>query len=1232
MFKMKFKSHNLVTHLQSCPSRLPACIALGSNGQEMSRVTYAELDKKARAMAAYLQTETQIGDRVLLAYPAGIDFVVAFLGCLYAGVIAVPFHCEEGSDGRVSFQSLHAIALDANIAGIVTLENYCDDILRTATTLFSTRNCFLLNTASLDVGLADKFRTPALDEQTIAYLHYTTGSAETLKAVVVRHTNLTHALKYTAKVWSYTKKSVTLTWLPLTTLPGLLFGVLVPLYSSATTLLLSPEVVRRSPLTWLQAITRYRVTHSGALNSGYDLCVREIDPVDCAGLNLRSWKVAFNGGEQVMYDTLAGFTKKFSQYGFRFHLFNSLYMVSEAVGIVSVGDVGKAPTAFLLDVNRLRDNEVVIAQKDAPHRKFVGNGQMLQGLEAVVVDTDKWVPLTEGKVGEIWLTGESIVTEYWHEMNDDHSVFDASLPGIQEKFFRTGDLGFIKNGEICFTGRQDEVVFSGSKRYNPVDLETTAMTALRSFPAGYLGAVFSINLDFQNVVVYVHEVKEGVTSAILDEMVRHVHRAFVSRYGIKPHAVLLVKEHSLPKAANGKLQRRLCQKEYLAGRLAVVNADTAHSVNTRLTTPVEALSPEPVIVSQPVAAVYAHDPKDIAVIGMSGLFPGADNLDAFWDNLVRGVDAITEVPAARWHWRDYYDDAEREPYKADIKWGGFLADIAAFDAGFFSISPHEAELTDPQQRLFLQTVYRAIEDAGYTTTAFSERSVGVFVGASHQDYAELLQGIEDAHTTNGLSRNMIANRISCLFKLKGPSQVIDTAGSSSLTALHQALQALKSGDCEVAVVGGVNGILTPTQQLSLSKAGLLSEEGKCKAFDKNANGYVRGEGVAALILKPLHQAEADGDAIYGIIKSTAVNHGAHARSLATPCQQAQAEVVIKACERANISPDTLSYIETNAAGHLLDDAIEVNGLKRAFDHYAETRSVRHYCGLGSVKTNIGHLESAAGMASILKILLAMRHRQLPGSLHFTELNPQIELMDSPFYIVDELQPWERFVGPDGAEVPRRAGVSAFGVGGTNAHVILEEYMGAEESIADTFSQPYLITLSAKTDEALQQRITDLLVWIEQQTVMPALAALSYTLNQGRHHFDKRCAMVVESIPELRETLRILSQHGEPDNAIINQEKIDKKKYRPIFQALFKQLMNDLANDKVLCLPEYRNNLLALGNFYTEGYDLEWSRLHRGEKQRLSLPAYPFTKEHYWVPNPAVILEFNAPLQGGVSSG
>ncbi|MFH1762531.1 MAG: beta-ketoacyl synthase N-terminal-like domain-containing protein, partial [bacterium] len=441
---------------------------------------------------------------------------------------------------------------------------------------------------------------------------------------------------------------------------------------------------------------------------------------------------------------------------------------------------------------------------------------------------------------------------------------------------------------------------------------------------------------------------------------------------------------------------------------------------------------------KPVKTDCVVNKEDIAIIGISGRFPGAKDLDEFWKNLEAGKDSIIEIPRERWRWEDYDGDPLGDENKTNSKWGGFLKDIREFDSAFFKISPREAELMDPQQRLLMEEVWHTIEDSGYKVSDLSGTKTGVFVGVCNADYGELLAENNirlDSYTSTGSYFSIIPNRISFLLNIHGPSLAIDTACSSALIAINQAVESIRNNDSDLAIVGGTNIICHPRRYFSFSHAGMLSPDGRCKTFDKDANGYVRGEGIGAILLKPLEKAEADGDHIYAVIKATAVNHGGMATSLTAPNTNAQADLLIDAYDKAKLDPTKVSYIEAHGTGTSLGDPIEVNGLKKAFGElyrkWDKKIADKPTCGIGSVKTNIGHLESAAGIAGVLKVLLAMKHKKLPATINFKELNPYIQLENSPFYIVKETQDWNAS--------PRIAGVSSFGFGGANAHVVIEEY-------------------------------------------------------------------------------------------------------------------------------------------------------------------------------------------------
>jgi acyl transferase domain-containing protein len=440
----------------------------------------------------------------------------------------------------------------------------------------------------------------------------------------------------------------------------------------------------------------------------------------------------------------------------------------------------------------------------------------------------------------------------------------------------------------------------------------------------------------------------------------------------------------------------------------------------------------------------ASTPGDIAVIGIDCRFPGAGDAAQFWSNLAGGVNSIREVPPGRFDWRRYFGDP-REPNKTNSKWGGFIDDVDKFDSDLFHVSPTEAQLMDPQQRLMLELCWGCLEDAGYLPGSLAGSATGVFVGVAGLDYRELLDAklpTVEAHRSTGNYLSLVANRVSYFLDLRGPSLPCDTACSSALFALHYAAQSINSGESDMALVAGINIILTPTTFISFAKTGMLSPTGQCRTFDASADGYVRGEGGGVILIKSLQKAIADGDHIYGVIKGSAINHGGRSQTLTSPNAFAQSQVIQDAYKRAGIAPDRVSYIEAHGTATPKGDPLEITGLKRAWrylERHFKVKAGERTCAIGALKTNIGHLETASGIAGVIKVLLAFKHRKLPPLVNFSQLNPNIELGGSPFYLVTELQDWQAYRQPGEEAQALVAGVSAFGFGGTNAHVVLQSY-------------------------------------------------------------------------------------------------------------------------------------------------------------------------------------------------
>ena len=593
--------------------------------------------------------------------------------------------------------------------------------------------------------------------------------------------------------------------------------------------------------------------------------------------------------------------------------------------------------------------------------------------------------------------------------------------------------------------------------------------------------------------------------------------------------------------------------------------------------------------------------QEMAVIGLSGRYPQAENVTELWKNLSTAKSCIVEIPADRWDWTLLYDEKIGKKGHIYTKWGGFINGIDKFDTLFFQISPAEAERMDPQERLFMEEAYASIEDAGYTPNSLSDsRNVGVFVGVMNGNYAG---------NSNYWS---IANRVSYLLNFHGPSLAVDTACSSSLTAIHLALESINSGTCDIAIAGGVNLIVDPIHFLNLAEMKMLSSSDQCRSFGDQADGFVDSEGVGALVLKPLENAVAHGDHIYGVIKGSMVNSGGKTNGFTVPNPTAQYELIADALRRAHVDARTVSYIEAHGTGTALGDPIEIAGLTRAFEN---NTSDKQFCAIGSVKSNIGHCESAAGIAGITKLLLQLKHRQLVPSLHSSVTNPEIDFKNTPFIVQQALTDWKRpqvTINGEMKEYPRRAGISSFGAGGMNAHLILEEYDPLHQEqpqILITKKNPAIIVLSAKNKDRLKARIEQLLLVIEQQPLSNnSLPSLAYTLQVGRVAMDLRLAIIVSSMTDLVEKLK---------SYINNQMAIDgvylgDVKHKSGATKLFS---GDEELTEIIKQWLQRKKYTKLVELWVNGVNIDWAMLYGDvTPSRMSLPTYPFTKERYWISN------------------
>ena len=616
--------------------------------------------------------------------------------------------------------------------------------------------------------------------------------------------------------------------------------------------------------------------------------------------------------------------------------------------------------------------------------------------------------------------------------------------------------------------------------------------------------------------------------------------------------------------------------------------------------------------------------KDIAIIGMSGKFPDAKNIEEFWTNLINGKDCIREFPSKRM--KDVsplLPNSFMPENPPQLCQAGYLDEIDNFDYEFFNLSPNEARLMDPNQRLFLQTAWNVIEEAGYGGKRIRGSKTGVYVGHSsdlkfeYHMYVNMADPDLYEHISlPGNVKSIIASRISYLLDLKGPSVVVDTACSSALVAVHLACQGIISGDCDMAIAGGVKINLMPIQKGMDDEIGIRSPGDRAKTFDDSSDGTGSGEGVIAIMLKPLSKAVADKDHIYAVIKGSAVNQDGSSIGLTAPNSAAQEEVILEAWKNAGIDPETISYIETHGTATKLGDPIEISGIERAFGKHTDKKN---FCAIGSVKTNIGHLDNISGIAGLIKLVMALKQKEIPASIHFQRPNRKINFIDSPVYINDKLSKWET------EGFPLRGGVNSFGLAGTNCHVVIEAYKEDEKKHENqTLPCAHVLTVSAQSREVLSELIIAYKKYI-QEHIEVELKDICHTANSGRMHHSHRLAIVVETRDELKKTLESLENFNfdtyDQKNIHYGEFRIvsgnrEIKSRHEISEDSRKE-SSRLANKLIQEISSARKNIVEILNelstHYVKGADIDWDLFYEGqETKKQSLPTYPFKRTRCWI--------------------
>ncbi|MEK8034747.1 beta-ketoacyl synthase N-terminal-like domain-containing protein [Ideonella sp. DXS29W] len=869
---------------------------------------------------------------------------------------------------------------------------------------------------------------------------------------------------------------------------------------------------------------------------------------------------------------------------------------------------------------------------------------------------EQGAPVAPGVEGEVYIHGPSLALGYLGRPELSAERFIAGGPPgcrVEGHLFRTGEMAVLQpNGTLRMTGRFDHQAKVNGLR---VELEHVELV-LGDHPAVSECAVVAhatSELHTRLTAFWVAREGQPANAAVLQQFLAERLPAHM----VPGHFQL---QSALPRRPNGKVDRMLLKQQAVdtAPQVAVVTAPIIGVPLLRevaagvLGVAVDRIDPQVEFANQgfdsallmsfaeavsartgielqvascfdhpsiellarhlgpgqlaaghrvPAAPVLPASQDGIAIIGISLRVPGAADRDAFWRNLEGGVESVGEIPPERWNAEAWYDADISTPGKSNSKWGGFLRDVDQFEPLFFHLSPKDAAAMDPQQRLCLMESWRALEDAGYAPDSLAGRPVGVYIGAREPEYPVLAarQGQQaNAGLMLGGDMSLIAARLSYFLNIDGPSVVVDTACSSSMTALHLACTGLRQGDAEIALVGGVCLTLDPSFYVASSKLGIFSPTGHCRAFDAAADGFVHGEGVAFVVLKPLAAAQRDGDSVYAVIRGTAMNQDGRSNGITAPNGLAQTRLQTGLYRKLGIDPASIGYVEAHGTGTALGDVVELQALVRSFESAPlAPRSV----AIGSVKPNVGHLTAASGLVGVIKAALCVHHGRLVPSINYREPNPKIDFDRTPFYVNTVARPW-----PAPAGDVRRAAINSFGIGGTNGHCVIEGLVQRDAAPQER-TRWLLAPVSARTERALDARLRQLRDWIDENHDV-ALHTVAFTLACGRSRFAHGHVFAFRDRQQFRAQL---------DAAIAGRSHDGVWPLAPIEQrrAIDPSALAEGARRWRLALDAEPDQQAVehLGRLIAAGFEPRWEEwFARDERRRTALPAYPFDTESCWL--------------------
>ena len=1117
-------------------------------------LTYATIKERAlKCLGGLQKAGIKQGDVILVETEEPEFFHVAFWACMYGGIIissiAQPASWEPDSE---AIHMLMKQLEKADMPIMVTQKSHApfyDELEKSYSAL---RHLIM---EALEDSVEGTIAEQKEDDH--IFIQFSSGTTGTPEGVLLSHKNIISSSIGTAQIFDFDSTDICCSWLPHTHNLGLFLPVVIAMILENSVYFMTPVTFFRTPQLFLQKLSEHKVTWLATNNFGIEWMTNMI-PEECLeGIdlsNLHSW---FAGAENISGKTMDRFIEKFGKCGFSKMSFRPGYGMSEATLVITV--TKRNAGTVIQNISRtemITNNKIVSCESvdDEDCVSYTSNGVPICGAQVRIVD-DEYNALPERTVGEVQAWCEGLFQGYINSSEKYNQV-------MHEGWLCTGDLGFLIDDHLYIVGRKKDVVIIRGVNYIVTDVEAVICQNTGIVMGTVAVAGVQVGNEEQLAVFVEYKDSEEKFVTLREQIIRTVGEHFhLKLEHVIPIDAIPKTNSGKSRRYLLKMQFEAGSFQNIAKRLEshIEQSNDSRVVNEQRTELEEiivdcwsdVLKMEPFkisiydsfsslggesvqayymleVLSKKLNRVIEHEiimkcksvsdmaayledqdvkkerietesscesDEKIAITGIGFRLPNAKTQEEFWQNLCNKKDSIQKI------------SEERKKLAKDSEWSdwlGELSDVDSFDYDFFEISEKDAKFMDPQHRIMMEVAYEALEDAGMVTDSQEEKNVGVYAGICSDTYYPLVldyikeHGYDDVPVSTMVNNmnNIAAARISHQYGFTGPVMAIDTACSSFMTALHVGREALIHKETDGAVITGANLIVTSYSYELAKKAGIISSTNQSKVFDKDADGSILGEGIIVLYLERLNDAIKNNKNIYGVIYGSAVNNDGFALSITSPNPKGELEVIKEAYRNSDVSPEDVSYVEAHGTGTVIGDPIEINALSRVF----QSKNRKDSIGIGSVKTNIGHLLPVAAGAGIVKVLMCLKHKELVPSLHMNNINPLLQIEKTPFSVVIEKQEWKPC-----KEKGRIAGISSLGLGGTNGHVIIGEY--AKETVQDTV-KTHLVTCSAKTEKALDQIVEDTMEMLKKPDV--SIRDFCMTKNRYRKHYEQRVAFLVDA--------------------------------------------------------------------------------------------------------------------------